>query len=711
MQLIYGLHFKNLKGDIYGGLVAAVVALPLALAFGVASGGGAIAGLYGAIFVGFFAALFGGTPAQVSGPTGPMTVVMAALIAQFGQEPALAFTAVILGGGLQVLLGVSGLGRFIMLVPYPVVSGFMSGIGCIIIVLQLGPLVGHPTGEGGILAAIQALPGSFTDPVYDAALIGLITLAIVYLTPEFIGRLLPPPLIALLAGTLLAGLLFPNAPVIGAIPQGFPIPILPTMHMDSLALALEEALVLALLGSTDSLLTSLVCDNMTRSQHNSNRELIGQGIGNMVSGLFGGLPGAGATMRSVANIRTGGRTPVSGIFHALVLLMILLGAGPLAERIPLAVLSGILLKVGVDIIDWRFLRHTFRAPRPDVLIMGIVLLTTVLVDLIVAFGVGFVLASLFFVKRMADHEMTNLRVITKPTEEAPLSDEETDILTRNKGRIILIHIDGPMGFGSAKTMVRRLESIRQFGDFTCVVLDLSGVPMIDGTSALAVEDMVRMVQAHDQQLFLVGMQPAVTDVLRGLGVLQLIGQGHHYPRRREALRHAAQLIDSTFPAEAQSETQDTKYLFTMEAEADTYEVQAFVLCCFDYRFWKTTREFLKFMGLFRVNPITVAGGAKVFASPDKEQDFDYMMRELERSIHRHKTNRCLLFTHHDCGAYGGFTRFQRDDQEEFTFHQAEHHKIRANIIARFPHLRVETFFVDTNGVIDTSTMQPPAHQA
>ena len=702
MPLVHGFHFKNLRGDIYGGLVAAVVALPLALAFGVASGLGPIAGLYGAIFVGFTAALFGGTPAQVSGPTGPMTVVMAGIIVQFEHDPALAFTAVILGGGLQILLGVSGLGRFITLVPYPVISGFMSGIGCIIIILQLGPLVGHLARREGVVATLTALPGFLIDPVYDAVILGVLTMCIVYLTPERVGKLVPPPLVALLVATPLAAWFFPNAPVIGTIPQGFPIPIVPTLHLDAMTLAIEEAMVLALLGSIDSLLTSLVCDNMTRSQHDSNRELIGQGLGNMVAGLFGGLPGAGATMRSVANVRTGGRTPISGMFHALVLVAILVGVGPLAERIPLAVLGGILLKVGVDIIDWRFLRHMVRAPRPDVLVMGIVLFTTVLVDLIVAVGFGMVLASIFFVKRMGDLELTNLKVITASTAETPLSEEEAAILSRNKGRIILIHINGPMGFGSAKIMVRRLESIRQFGNFKCVVLDLADVPVIDGTSALAVEDMLHIIRAHDQHLFFVGMQPAVTEVLDGLGVLKLIKPEYHYPRRREALRHAAQVSGSTYPEDVQSEPQDTKYLFTMEAKTDAYEVQAFVLCCFDHRFWQTTREFLKFMGLFRVNPVTVAGGAKVFASPDKEQDFDYMMRELERSIDRYKSSRCLLFTHHDCGAYGGVTRFQQDVQEEFTFHQAEHQRIRTNILARFPHLRVETFFVDTNGVIKTS---------
>ena len=702
MTLVHGLHYNNLKGDIYGGLVAAVVALPLALAFGVASGLGPIAGLYGAIFVGFTAALFGGTPAQVSGPTGPMTVVMAGIVVQFEHEPALAFTAVILGGGLQVLLGVSGLGRFITLVPYPVISGFMSGIGCIIIILQLGPLFGHTAEQDGVLATLTALPAFILDPVYDAVILGGLTLGIVYLTPERIGKLVPPPLIALLATIPLATWFFPDAALIGSIPQGFPLPIMPTLHLDAMTLVIEEAMVLALLGSIDSLLTSLVCDNMTHTQHDSNRELIGQGLGNMVAGLFGGLPGAGATMRSAANIRSGGRTPISGLFHALVLIAILVGIGPLAEGIPLAVLGGILLKVGIDIIDWRFLRHIVQAPRADVLVMVIVLLTTVLIDLIVAVGFGMVLASLFFVKRMGDLELANLKVITASTAETPLSKEEASILNRNKGRIILIHINGPMGFGSAKTMVRRLQSIRQFGGFKCVVLDLADVPIIDGTSALAVEDMLHMIRDHDQHLFFVGMQPAVTEVLDGLGVLKLIRPEYHYPRRREALRHAAQVSGSTYPEDAQPDPHDTKYLFSIEAKTDGYDVQAFVLCCFDHRFWNSTKEFLKFMGLFRVNPITVAGGAKVFASSDKEQDFAYMMRELERSIDRYNTHRCLLFTHHDCGAYGGFARFHHDAGEEFTFHHIEHQAIRRNIMAKFPNLKVETYFVDDHGVMKTS---------
>lgn len=546
MPLIHGLHFKNLRGDFYGGVVAAIVALPLALAFGVASGAGAIAGLYGAIFVGFFAALFGGTPAQASGPTGPMTVVMAGIILQVKDEPALAFTAVILGGGLQILFGLLGVGKYITLVPYPVISGFMSGIGCIIIILQIGPILGQ-SAEPGVVTSLRAVPEFLAHINPQAAFAGLLTLGIVYLTPPKIGKLIPPPLLALLIGTVLTYFFLPTVPLIGEVPEGFPTPIIPILHVDILMFVLESAVVLALLGSIDSLLTSLVCDNMTRTQHDSNRELIGQGIGNMVAGFLGGLPGAGATMRSVANIRTGGRTPISGAFMAVVLLGTLLGLGPLAEQIPLAVLAGILFKVGIDIIDWRFLKHIIQAPRTDVLIMAVVLGVTVLVDLITAVGSGVVMASLLFVKRMADLEMANLKLISDSTTEAPLSREEREVLERNKGQVVMIHVNGPMSFGSAKNIVRRLETTPGFNTYSSVVLDLSHVPSIDGTAALAVEDMLTMVQSHKQHLFFVGMKPAVADVLEGLGVLQMVRPGHRYALRLDALRHAAHVAGSSHP--------------------------------------------------------------------------------------------------------------------------------------------------------------------
>ena len=544
-MLIHGLHFNNIKGDIFGGVVAAVIAVPLALAFGVASGAGAEAGLYGAIFVGFFAALFGGTPAQASGPTGPMTVVFAGLLVEMATHPQLVYTTVVLGGVGLIVLGALGVGRYISLMPYPVISGFMSGIGAIIIILQIGPLLGHAAKPGGVMPNVMGITEFVTEPVFQAVILAAIALVIVYFTPPSVGRIVPPPLLALLVCTPTAIWFFPEAPIIGSIPSGFPSFHVPIFQLEFLPLMLEGACVLALLSAIDSLLTSLVCDNMTRTQHNSNRELIGQGVGNMVAGFFGGLPGAGATLRSVANIRSGGRTPISGALMGLVLLATLLWLGPLAEKIPLAVLAGILLKVGVDIIDWRFLKHVWEAPRADVGIMAVVFVVTVVVDLITAVGAGVVLASLLFVKEMADLQLANMNVITEVHEESPLTPEEATVMERNVGKIVLIHVDGPMSFGSAKNMVRRLETVSGLRKFTSCVLDLSDVPVIDGTAALAIDDMLRIIRAHKQHLFFVGMQPHVTEALEGFGVLAHIRPGHRYADRLDALKHAAQAAGST----------------------------------------------------------------------------------------------------------------------------------------------------------------------
>ncbi len=539
MKLIHGLHFDNLRGDIYGGLTAAVVALPLALAFGVASGAGPVAGLYGAIFVGLFAALFGGTPAQISGPTGPMTVVMAGIITQYGQEPALAFTVVMLAGLFQILFGIFKLGRYINLVPFPVISGFMSGIGCIIIILQIAPLIGHATPGGGPLAALVGLPSLLATPIVDATVAGLLALGIVYLTPARINRVLPAPLIALLVGTVAVLTLLPGAPILGEIPTGLPEPRLPVFTLEAVPGIVQSALVLALLGSIDSLLTSLIADNITQTHHDSDRELIGQGIGNTLAGVFGAIPGAGATMRTVVNVRTGGRTPISGALHALVLLAIVLGLGGFAQNIPHAVLAGILIKVGIDIIDWPYLKRIRSAPRAGVFFMLVVLFLTVFVDLITAVVVGIVLASLLFVKRMADLQLANIKTITGEEEGHGLSAEEKAALDAGNGRVVLYHLSGPLSFGAAKGMVRQLGA---GDDYDALVLDLREVSYIDSSASLGLEDAIKQAQSQDKLVFLVGIRPEVAETLNRLGVLKLLPEDHHHVSRLDALKQAAAKI-------------------------------------------------------------------------------------------------------------------------------------------------------------------------
>jgi SulP family sulfate permease len=532
----------NLRGDIYGGLTTAVVALPLSLAFGVASGAGALAGLYGAILVGFFASLFGGTPAQVSGPTGPMTVVMAILFTHFAQNPVTAFTVVMMGGLFQVLFGVLRFGRYINLVPYPVISGFMSGIGCIIIILQLAPLFGHPTPEGVILAKLAALPALLGSPEPHAVTVSVLTLAVVYLTPQRITRLIPATLIALLAGTV-AGLLWLNdVPVIGEIPTGLPALQVPTFSIGDLPLMIRYALVLAFLGSIDTLLTSLIADSITRTYHRSDKELIGQGIGNMASGLFGGIPGAGATMRTVVNVRAGGKTPLSGMLHAVVLFAVVLGFGGVVESIPLAVLAGILFKVGTDIIDWRYLKRIHRAPKAGVFIMLTTLALTVAIDLVTAVAVGMVMASVLFVKRMADNQMQSMKLVFDPSHAQDLSPEEATVLERAGGRIVLFHLEGPMSFGSAKDVTRMLASSTQQ---EVLIIDLSDVPFIDSSASIALEEAIQGAHADGDRVVLCGLRPKVREVLNKIGVTGLVSADCIADTRHDALLRAQGLLEQT----------------------------------------------------------------------------------------------------------------------------------------------------------------------
>ncbi len=541
-QLIHGLHFKNIRGDIFGGITAAVVALPLALAFGVASGAGATAGLYGAIIVGFFAALFGGTPSQVSGPTGPMTVVMTAIIIEYlGKYPdtgmAIAFTVVVMGGLLQILMGVLKLGRYINLVPFPVLSGFMSGIGVIIIILQLAPLVGHETTKDGIFAAFQNLPRLLSSPVFDATILGMITLLIVYLWPPKLNKLFPSQLLALIVGTGLYLLFLHSGSVkiIGDIPTGIPALHMPAFNADLFIDMIKSAFVLATLGAIDSLLTSLVADNKTRTHHDSDRELIGQGIGNTIAGMFWGLPGAGATTRTVVNIRAGGQTPISGALHSIILLTIVLGAASMAKLIPHAVLAGILVKVGIDIIDWDYLKRAMTAPRTDVLIMLTVLLITVFIDLITAVAVGVVAASLILVQRLTNLQLEQVSLITEPGEEAPLSDEEAKIMSELKGQVLLFHLSGPISFGAAKGMTRQLSGI---DEYKIMLLDITDVHMIDTTSCKAIEDIIHDQLATEREIYLIGFDADVYDVLDRMGVLAKLDKTHVVWSRVEALRIA-----------------------------------------------------------------------------------------------------------------------------------------------------------------------------
>lgn len=553
MQLVNGLHSKNIRGDLFGGITAAVVALPLALAFGVSSGAGAIAGLYGAIFVGFFAALFGGTPSQISGPTGPMTVVIATVFSGVAagnseNSTAIAFTIIMLAGLFQILFGILRLGKYITLMPYTVISGFMSGVGVIIILLQIGPFFGH-VASANVVESVSKIPFFVNERNMAAVGLGILTLIIVFLTPAKITRFIPSPLLALIIGTTVAFYFLPDQglELIGDIPSGLPHFHLPTFNIAQIRNLFGYSLMLAVLGSIDSLLTSLVADNITQTSHDSDRELIGQGIGNMIAGFCGGLPGAGATMRTVINVKTGGKTPISGMVHAFVLLIVVLKAGELTANIPHAVLAGILMKVGIDIIDWSFLKRAHQISLKATGLMYIVLFLTVFVDLITAVAVGVFFANLLTVKNLSDIQSDHVKTISNPEEDdedTHLSMEEKHILKRARGKILLFNLSGPMSFGAAKTISQRMGMVRKYD---VLILDLSDVPMIGVTASLAIENMIKDAFSNNHQVFLVGATGRVRDRLKKMKLLKLLLPDHCFSDRLPALMEAIAHVESPKP--------------------------------------------------------------------------------------------------------------------------------------------------------------------
>ena len=539
MALIHGLHARNLRGDLLGGLTAAVVALPLALAFGNAAlgPGGAIYGLYGAIVTGFLAALLGGTPSQVSGPTGPMSVTIAGVVSSLaalgvsrdlaaGEMLPLVMAAVVIGGLMEALLGVLRLGRFITLVPYSVVSGFMSGIGFIILILQLGPFIGITT-RGGVVANLTTLFES-PNPNPAAVSIGIMTMAVVFLTPTRVRQWIPSPLLALLLVTPLSLILFNDDRLqsmgieplarIGSIPEGGLRLTLPDFS-EHLPQLLKSGVVLALLGAIDSLLTSLVADNITQTSHDSNRELIGQGIANTASGLLTGLPGAGATMRTVINIKSGGQTPLSGMTHSVVLLVVLLGAGPMAEAIPTALLAGILIKVGLDIIDWGFLLRAHRLSVKTAALMYGVLLMTVFWDLIWGVLVGMFVANLLTVDAITQTQLEGMDednpIDGGESRGRDLSTEEERLIEACGNQLMLFRLRGPMSFGAAKGISSRMGLV---SNYKVLILDISEVPRMGVTAALALERMVQEAEALGRLPFVAGANQRLQERLEKFGV-------------------------------------------------------------------------------------------------------------------------------------------------------------------------------------------------
>ncbi|OOE90185.1 SulP family inorganic anion transporter [Salinivibrio sharmensis] len=538
----------TLKGDLFGGVTTAIISLPLALAFGVASGAGAEAGLWGAILVGLFASLFGGSSTLISEPTGPMTVIMTTVLtAMMARYPeggvAMAFTVVMMAGAFQVLIGSLRLGKYVTLMPYSVVSGFMSGIGVILILLQLAPLLGQAAPSGGALGTLKALPDLLANADFKEVFLGGLTLGILFYFPAKYRRFIPAQLVALVSITLVSILLFDTDSIrrIGEIPTGLPSLVIPHITAEHFTAMVIDALVLGTLGCIDTLLTAVIADSLTRQEHNSDRELRGQGIANMIAGLFGALPGAGATMGTVVNVQVGARSPLSGILRAAMLAAVVLVAGALTAPIPMAVLAGIAVYVGFNILDWSFLHRAHKISLQQTGIMYGVMALTVFVDLIVAVGLGVFIANLLVIERLSREQAKQVRAISDAEDdEVPLDDEERALLDASNGQVLFFYLSGPMIFSVSKAIARQHAHINEF---RVMILDLSDVPMLDMTVGLALENAIKDAREAECTVFLLCPHDETREQLQRLHIGDWVRDAHIFTTRKPALEAANRLVE------------------------------------------------------------------------------------------------------------------------------------------------------------------------
>ncbi|KGJ94099.1 SulP family inorganic anion transporter [Colwellia psychrerythraea] len=529
-------HFnrQTIKGDIFGALTSTIVALPFALAFGVTSGAGASAGIYCAILTGLFASLFGGTNQQISGPNTGLTVAMVAILTSFvAQSPdngiAAAFTVVSLAGLFQMCFGIFKLGKYFTLVSYPVISGFTSGIGVLIILSQLEPLFGQ---------SLADMSFSLSMISSNNTLLGLSCLVILFLWPQKYSRVVPASIIAVAAATVFYVLSGVEIPVVGAISSELPSFSLPIWDSALASEMIKSALLIATLSTLDSLMTSLTVDSITNELHDSDQELVGQGIGNIVAGLFGALPGGGATMRTVTNLRAGGTTPLSGILHAIFILAIVLWAGEYTAYIPVAVLAAILTHVGISIIDWNFLKRLHQVPLFSAGLMLSTLVMSVAFDLVTAVLVGVFIANLVTIRRLSEIQLDNIKLCTA-NEAEHLSSPEKQLLTSMNDRVLLLNISGPIGFGVARGLK---QSVSESDQNKTLLIDLTDARFVGITSTIAIEEIIVSYQNQGRDILLSSVCQRVVEDFNKLKLLDKIPKQHVFETRLDALSYLAKQV-------------------------------------------------------------------------------------------------------------------------------------------------------------------------
>ncbi|MCA0131100.1 SulP family inorganic anion transporter [Winogradskyella alexanderae] len=616
--------FSNIKGDAFGGITAGIVALPLALAFGVQSGLGPSAGLYGAIFISFFAALFGGTNTQISGPTAPMTalsmVVIAGLIGAYGGSvenalPAI-LTVFLLAGLMQIVLGVIGVGKYIRYIPYPVVSGFMTAIGVMILITQLLPILGYNASQDNefvikfrpeaeevilekiikdeavdgilvleeynktiekskaiteedivaesinlankesksVLGAIKLLPRALKNINWLELILALGTIFVIYGFKRITTKI-PSTLVALILVSSIAILGGFNYKPIPTIPQELPLPrleIFTNFNVNNISPYIFTALTLALLGAIDSLLTSVVADNMTKTKHKPDKELIGQGIGNTVASIFGGIPGAGATIRTVVNINAGGKTRLSGMIAGILLFFILLAMAPLASKIPAAVLAGILITVGIGVMDYKGLKAIPNLPRDikigpirlssEVIIMLVVLLLSTFWNLVYAVGIGLVIASLMFMKKIGDLTAKRSDVISLQEEKWP---DEIGFPEALKEEVFIKHLRGPLFFGSTNEFQVLSLQIPETASY--VIMRMKRMQYMDQSGLYAMEDMIQDLKTKNVEVLFVGLLEQPRYMMERIDIIpDFIPEEHIFDQFEACLRWIKQNVEDKY---------------------------------------------------------------------------------------------------------------------------------------------------------------------
>ena len=551
---------KTFRGDLYGGIVAAVVALPLALAFGVTSGLGAIAGLYGVMVVGVLAALFGGTPGQTSGPTAPIAVAVAAIVANHSDHLDEVFTILIMAGLIQIVMGLTKAGRFISYTPYSVVSGFMSGIGLMIIIINILPFLGEPVAKGGPRDVFRLLPGAISSFNAQGFILAALTLGIAVFWPRRLSGYLPNYLAALLIGTAVGELWLTGSPVIGEVPIGIPELRMPAFSIDQLLGALQPAIILALLGSIDSLVTALTVDALCHTRHNPNKELLGQGLGNTAAGMIGALPGAGSTMDTMVNIRSGGRTPVSGVVRSLIILGLVLGLGRYVEAIPHAVMAGMLVRIGWEAIDWQFIKRSLHIQRTHLTVMLITMGLTVIVDIVAAVAIGLIAAGLASSRQLERLQLDS--VVSVPLlDHSFLDDDMAELLageppggrgapTADDGEVFsaragLIKLRGSFTVASSNRLVDTIGA--DIREHEIVILDFSETVYVDDSASMVVERMVNIAKEEKTECIVMGLRGLPAETLQGFDVFRQVPAEHFVETLDEARDLVTRILEAQAP--------------------------------------------------------------------------------------------------------------------------------------------------------------------